>query len=205
MTGKNDTTPGTAARTMAGAIALIALANLGLQTTIGTGSLLENAAGLLRFFTIWSNCAAALLMGAIAAGKTVPRAVMAALATALSVVSLVYWMLLAVDHHPVGLDVLTNQIFHTFVPAATFAWWLKYTPRAPHIIPLLPVIMVPPLSYGAFAFVLGEATGFYAYFFLDLPELGWAMFLANNVGLALFFALVGTVLLAFKNLVNRFI
>ena len=40
--------------------------------------------------------------------------------------------------------------------------------------------MVPPLAYGAFAFVLGEATGFYAYFFLDLSKLGWTNFLGTN-------------------------
>jgi len=59
--------------------------------------------------------------------------------------------------------------------------------------------MVPPLTYGAFAFVLGEMTGFYAYFFLDLPTLGWVQFLISNFVLAVFFALVGTGLVAIKN------
>ena len=80
---------------------------------------------------------------------------------------------------------------------------MLFTPKAQSNLQLVPAIMVPPLSYGAFAFVLGEITGFYAYFFVDLPALGWTPFLINNVVLALFFALLGLGLLSVKNAINR--
>lgn len=193
------------ARWIAAVIALLVIAAYAVESTLGDGTVLENAAGLLRFFTIWGNVAAACAMGAVALGRTVPRGGMAAIATALTVIGLVYWGLLAGDHHPEGIGRITNQVFHTVTPIAFVGWWLALTPRAPRIIPLVPAIMIPPLSYGAFAFVLGEVTGFYAYFFLDLPNLGWPQFLVNNVGLAVFFASLGAGLLGIKRLINRFI
>ena len=176
---------------------------LGLQSAINENGVAENFVLLFRFFTIWSNFAAVLQLGWLASGRRVHPSILAALATALTVVGSVYWTLLSADHHPVGLDVVTNQIFHSVVPAATVLWWLAFAERPASSLGALPVIMIPPLTYGAFAFVLGEATGFYAYFFLELPQLGWAQFLINNVGLALFFALVGGILLGLKALVTR--
>ncbi|MDY7096659.1 MAG: Pr6Pr family membrane protein [Pseudomonadota bacterium] len=190
-------------RSIAGLISLAAFGALALQTTINDGSVLENFGGMARFFTIWGNIAACLVMGWIASGARVTRGVMAALATALAVIALVYWAVLSGDHHPEGLDRVTNQFHHTIIPAAFIAWWLAYTPPAQKISALIPAIMVPPLSYGAFAFVLGEFTGFYAYFFLDLPSLGWVNFLISNAVLAVFFALMGALLLAIKGFIDR--
>ena len=189
----------TNAKGLAGIICVLATGALWLQATLGDGSIPENAAGLLRFFTIWSNIAAAIVMGMLASGRSVPRGAMAALVTALTVVGVVYWTLLAADHHPVGLDRVTNQVHHTIVPVATLVWWFRFTPPSPAILPLVPSIMVPPLTYGAFAFILGEVTGFYAYFFLDLPRVGWVNFIVTNIVLATFFGFLGATLVAIKN------
>ena len=170
-----------------------------IQPTLGEWSYIGNFGGMMRFFTMWGNVAACVIMAAIAFGKDVPRSVMAALATALTIIGGIYWGLLSGMHHPVGLDRVTNQFHHTIVPILTILWWLRFTPPADSIKALLPVIMIPPLTYGAFAFVLGELTGFYAYFFVDLPKLGWTQFLINNAGLALFFAAVGAGLVWVKD------
>lgn len=191
------------ARGLAGIISVLAVGALAVQTTLGDGSVPENALGLARFFTIWSNIGAAMVMALAASGRTIPRGVLTALVTALTVVMMVYWGLLATDHHPVGLDRYTNQVFHTIVPVATLVWWFRFIEPAPAILPLVPAIMVPPLSYGAFAFVLGELTGFYAYFFLDLPKIGWINFLISNVLLAAFFAMLGATLVAIKKAIWR--
>ena len=170
-----------------------------IQPALGEWSYLENLGAMLRYFTIWGNIAASAIMVAIALGWSAPRSVMAALATALAIIGGIYWGLLSGMHHPVGFDRVTNQFHHTIIPILTILWWLRFTPPADSIKALLPVIMIPPLSYGAFAFVLGELTGFYAYFFVDLPNLGWTQFLINNAGLALFFAAVGAGLVWLKN------
>ena len=184
------------ARFFAAVIAITAGLALAAQPTLGEGSYLENAAAVLRFFTIWSNVAACIVMTLAALGKPAGRGIMAALATALTVVCVVYWALLSGEHHPVGFDRVTNQSHHTFVPLATIAWWFAYAPRAERIAPLLPAVMVPPLAYGVFALILGQLTGFYAYFFLDQPALGWGQFGLNNALLTVFFAGLGALLIA---------
>lgn len=193
------------ARKVAAVIAAIAFAALAVQPFLGEFGYLENTGLLLRFFTIWGNIAAWALLAAIAFGRSPSLAWMAAIATQLTVIGVIYWALLSGIHHPVGLDKITNQSHHTFVPIAFVLFWLRYTPRAASTFAMIPVIMVPPLSYGAFALVLGHFTGFYAYFFVDLNELGWTQYLINNVGLSVFFAVLGALLVTIKNWLQPFI
>ena len=191
------------ARISAAVIGALALVTLALQTTINLerdGSPLVSFVLLLRFFTIWSNLAAALVMLWIAASKPVSERVTFALATALTIVGLVYHALLAADHHPVGLDWWTNLMFHTIIPAAFVLWWLVFSDRAHLTWRSLPLVMIFPVLYSAFALIYGAISGFYAYFFLDLPALGWLPLLINMLGLSAFFAAMGAVLLGLRRL-----
>lgn len=190
------------ARWLAGIIAALAFGALAVQPLLGAGTYIENLGGMLRFFTIWGNVAACVIMAMIAFGRQVSPRTMAALATALTVIGGIYWALLSGEHHPTGYDRITNQFHHTIIPVACVLWWFKFTPKAPVTRALIPAIMVPPLTYGAFALVLGQMTGFYPYFFTDLPALGWPMFLLSNVLLALFFAGLGAGLVTLKNAVQ---
>ncbi|KEO86436.1 hypothetical protein EH30_11395 [Erythrobacter sp. JL475] len=191
-----------AERLFAALISGAALAALATEIAVGQGSAAANAGGLLRFFTIWGNVGAFAVMGWAASGRPVAPKVMAALATMLTVIGSVYWALLAADHHPEGWQLVTNQVFHTLVPIAVVAWWLRFTPPTADVSALIPAIMTPPLAYGAFAVVLGELTGFYAYFFLDLTRLGAFQYAISNVVLAAFFAMVGAGLATIKNALN---
>ena len=136
----------------------------------------------------------------VAAGKTVSERVLFALATALSIVALVYHALLAMDHHPVGLDWWTNLAFHTVVPAATIGWWIAWSDRAQLTWRSLPLVTPAPVAYTIFALLYGAASGLYPYFFLDLPNLGWVQLLLNVAGLALFFVAMGAILLGLRRL-----
>lgn len=189
------------ARAIAGAIGTLALVTIALQTTVNLerdGSPLVSFALLLRYFTIWSNFAAGLILLWVAAGKPVSERVLFALATALSIVALVYHALLAVDHHPVGLDWWTNLGFHTIIPASAIAWWVAYSDRAHLTWRSLPLVTPAPVAYTIFALIYGAISGFYPYFFLDLPNLGWVQLLLNVTGLALFFVVMGAVLLGLR-------
>ena len=57
-----------------------------------------------------------------------------------------------------------------------------------------------PVAYTIFALLYGAASGFYPYFFLDLPNLGWVQLLLNVTGLALFFVAMGAILLGLRRL-----
>lgn len=200
-----DTPSSPFARPVAAVIAVAALGALVLQTTLNLdrdGSPLIAAGLLLRFFTIWSNLAAGLIMGWVAFGRRVAPEILHALASALAIVALVYWLLLAGDHHPEGLDRVTNQLHHTLVPLATIAWWVAFAERSPAFMRSVGVVMIAPVAYAIFALAYGAASGFYAYFFLDAATLGSGQIAANILGLAVLFALVGAVLLTLKRAVN---
>lgn len=193
-------------RTLAAIIAIAVFVTLALQTTINLerdGSPLMAFALLLRFFTIWTNCAAGLIFGWVAWRGRADERVLFALATAIAIVALVYHGVLAADHLPVGLDWWTNQMFHSAIPAATILWWLAYSRPAPMGWRSLPWVMAVPVIYTVFAQIVGAATAFYPYFFLDLPRLGWPMLLANLAGLSLCFLLIAALLLAGRSFLGR--
>ena len=193
------------ARATGAIIAVAAFGALALQTSLNLdrdGSPLVAAGLLLRFFTIWSNLAAGIVMALVALDRKVAPAILHALATALAIVGVVYWALLAADHQPVGLDRVTNQFHHTLVPAATILWWFAFAPRPRAGWRALPAVMVAPVAYAVFALGYGAVSGFYAYFFLDAGQLGWAQLAINIGGLAMLFALVGALLLGVKRAIN---
>jgi len=197
-----------AARYVSGAIAISVFASLALQVNINLEpgqSLIESFGQTMRFFTIWTNLAGGIVMGWTAwKGKADPR-ILFALTTAMVIVAVVYHMLLAGEHHPVGLDWWTNLMFHTIIPAAIIIWWLAYSRVSNFHWKSLPVVMIFPLLYAGFALIHGALTGFYAYFFLDLPALGWPQLLVNMIGLSAFFMIVGAALMAFRTVMARFL
>ena len=193
------------ARIVAGLIAVAALVALAMQTTINVGrdgSPLVAFGMMMRFFTIWSNFGAGLILAWIAVrGRMIPQ-IPFALATALAIVGLVYHLLLAADHHPVGLDWYTNQMHHTIIPLATIGWWLAFSHPHSSGWRTVPVVIAVPVIYTVFALGVGQMTGFYPYFFLDLPSLGWAHLLLNIVGLGVVFAIFGALLMTLRQVIT---
>lgn len=120
------------------------------------------------------------------------------LASALAIVGLVYWTLLAGMHHPEGLNRLTNQLHHTIVPLATILWWLAFAARPQRMARAIAAVTIMPVAYAVFALVNGARSGFYPYFFIDRSTLGWGQIALNMVGLAFLFALCGALLLGLK-------
>lgn len=195
------------ARIAAGIISAAASTALVVQCFLNLerdGSPLVAAALLLRYFTIWSNLAAAFLLGWAAIRGRIHSALPFALATALAIVAVVYWALLSGDHHPVGWDRYTNQMHHTIVPAASILWWVLFTTPADAGLRSIPLVTIAPLTYTAFALVYGAISGFYPYFFLDVPQFGMAQVALNLAGLAIAFMLFGALLLGLRRLVSSF-
>lgn len=193
------------ARAAAGVIALAGLATVVAQIGIssardGTGLALTFA-HMMRFFTLWTNLVGALVFASIAWGKVHSSRVMLALAAAYVVVAVVYHLLLSATHHPVGGDWWTNIMFHTLLPLGAVLWWFAFAP-APRWA-CVPHVVWAPILYTGFALVVGATTGFYPYFFLDQPKLGWAMLGAWLVGLAAFFLIVALCLKGLRTLIFR--
>ena len=166
------------------------------------GGVLVSFLLLFRYFTLWTNVACGIVLALVALRGRMSAALLFALATAIAIVAIVYHVLLAGQHHPTGWDWWTNLMFHTLLPLATVLWWLAFGREASGGWRSLWVVIPWPILYSVFAILYGLATGFYPYFFLNLPELGWGLLIAWLVGLAAVFVALGALLRALRLLVG---
>ncbi|MBX7459043.1 Pr6Pr family membrane protein [Qipengyuania sp. 1NDH17] len=200
-----DITSSGPSRSLAALVSILAIGSLVAQVAgnMQRGDAFFPVVGwMFQFFTIWGNLAAGLVFGWIAVSGRVEPRVPFALAAALVIIAAVYHLLLASAHHPEGIDWWTNIAHHTLVPAGGVLWWLLFSRDGLAGWRSLPIVMLVPVIYGAFALVNGALTGFYPYFFLDQPSLGLGMVLLNMVGLAIIFMAVAALLLLVRKLIR---
>jgi hypothetical protein len=162
------------------------------------------------YFTILTNVLAALALTAplIRADSRLGRwsaseGVRAAIAMYIAVVGLTYHVLLSHAWEPQGLAWLTNALLHYVMPTAVVLDWLLFTPKGR----LRWIDAVKwlgfPLVYVGWTLAHGYASGWWPYWFLNVPALGWAKagFWAG-VMLALFLG-IGLVLVGLDRTLGR--
>jgi hypothetical protein len=181
-------------RAAAALIALICWTGIGLQFWAGyshSHDFIATLWGLARFFTIIGNLALAIVMSAIAFGRRPSPFVLAGVTLAVLLIGIVYGILLAGLHHPVGIGLIANYLLHDVSPVVTAAYWLLLVPRRrlPWSAPWRWVLF--PLAYFIYAVVRGGLDHRYPYPFIDVAKLGWVQVSLNAAGIALAFILGG--------------
>lgn len=186
-----------AARWSAAAIALVSGGSVVLQLTLNTletGALLGALWAMAIYFTILTNFALAAVMGAVAIGRYLPRALVLSMVTAIVIVGAVFHTVLSHLVDPQGWGVLANQGVHTAAPLMSAAWWIAFATGDVQGWRKLGWVILWPMAYTAYALVRGAVTGAYPYPFMDLPAIGWGMLAFNLVMLSLAFLAVGALL-----------
>jgi hypothetical protein len=161
---------------------------------------------LLSFFTITSN----LLVAIVATLRAQqPRrggpwfdAIWLASLVMITVTGLVYWALLAGDPLT-GLDWVANMLTHTLTPLMAIGSWLLVGPRGRLHLGLLPLMLVVPVAWLVHALIRGAISGYYAYFFLDVSELGYLGAGRNLVGVVLFALVLASVFVGIDRMLAR--
>ena len=83
----------------------------------------------------------------------------------------VYWIFLAPNHHPQGLNFWANLGLHLGVPLAmALEGFLDPWPATTRLAPLWTIGF--PLIYGSFILTAGEFSGWFPYFFLNPNMMG---------------------------------
>lgn len=170
-------------------IALVALASVvGLFVyNMGNGRYgneSETAWAMARFFTVLTNLLVALTFAAAALRRDGPRpAWIAALTLAMVLVSAVFHALLSDITTYTGLGEWANQGLHTFVPITCLLWWFAFAPKRTLHWPDLPMFIIWPCVYVAYALARGARDGIYPYPFMDLTELSASAVLVNLASL----------------------
>jgi hypothetical protein len=131
------------------------------------------------------------------------RVVRTATVVGITITGLVHWFLLRpiLDLH--GSDAVVDKLLHVVVPLLAVAAWAVVGPRGrvgPRDVGLS---LLWPVAWTAYTIVRGVVVDWYPYPFLDLDELGWGRVVANVVGIAVLFVLVGFVVIGADRLLQR--
>ncbi len=207
MTGQNTSTP--LARRLAGVIAAVAITAIITQLGLNFARAAEQGKplwmvpiDLYGYFTIWTNTLVAIITARYAQGGDDKGLfgrpwLLAATVVYIIVVGLIYNLLLAGYNPQTGIRKLIDLTFHTAIPIAYPLWWLTQTPRGRLGWNALAPALVFPLAYSFVAMGKGAITGKYAYFFIDIGKYGVPQVLLNIGGLALLYAALMAVVIAF--------
>jgi hypothetical protein len=196
------------ARSVAGAIALIAWLGLAVQssaTMAQTGSIAETLWVLLRYFTIMTNLLAAIVLTGIASGKSTSGApfVLGGTTLAMVFVGIIYFLFLRGLLDLSGRARLADFILHYVTPALVFLFWIVFAPKGAlrNGDPWLWVIY--PLAYAVYALARGAVEHKYAYPFIDVAQMGWRQVATNVLLLTLSFLAAGFAMVWLERMMGR--
>ena len=91
-------------------------------------------------------------------------------------------------------------ILHYLIPLMFLLDWVLTETGAIYLWKFLGYWIIYPLIYLAQVIIIGTLTGFYPYFFVDLPNIGIASFIINVLLLIAFFLLLGSILTVINNI-----
>lgn len=153
----------------------------------GIDSPIERLLDWITYFTIVSNITAAVVLSVLLARPglftrrdgvgTLWRALRLDSVLMVVITGLVYNLLLA-EAGSSGADALSNTMLHWVVPLATPIVWIIAGPRGLISGRVIPLALVLPLLWAAFAIVRGQFVTAYPYAFLDVSANGLASVLA---------------------------
>lgn len=169
-----DMRDGKAVRIIAAAAAATGWIGLALQLALILRSmgLGEGLWRFVGFFTILTNLGAALVVTAVALGRSSglggPRARLMG-ATSILAVGTVYSLALRSLWSPVGLQKIADVLLHDLSPLIWLVLWLSAAhPR--YRWSAISWALLPPLLYFIYALARGAIDGWYAYWFLNPVE-----------------------------------
>lgn len=197
------------ARWTAGAIALVSAASLAgifsynMQTD-RYGTEAQTLWAMARFFTILTHSLLVVTLATASLRRDGINAPwIAALTLAIVLVGAVYHALLRGIVEYAGIGLPADWGLHTIVPVATLLWWIAFAPKRRLTYGDLPVFVIWPCIYVAYALGRGASDGIYPYPFMDVTELGPATVATNLAGLLLVLLLGGVVFVMIGRFADR--
>ncbi|ALU88696.1 hypothetical protein Hrubri_1487 [Herbaspirillum rubrisubalbicans M1] len=196
----------TAARTVAGLIAVISWFAFVAQTDITISRLLARGGGVLdgldrltMYLTNLTILMSALCFTSLALSLTTPMSrffrqpsVISAVVAYLAFVGIAYNLLLRHLWTPTGFRALVNESLHTVVPLLGIVYWIFFVPVFQASLKKSLLWLIYPLGYLTLTLWRGALSGFYPYPFIDVNALGYPRVLLNAcLLLAAFVGLMG--------------
>lgn len=141
----------------------------------------------VSYFTIQSNILVAVSTALLARdpardGSTF-RAVRLAGVIGITVTGVVHFTLLRPLLDLEGADYVADKLLHMVVPVLAVVGWALFGPRPRVDRPAQIWSVAWPLAYLGYVLIVGAASGWYPYPFLDVDEKGWGHVLGASVGI----------------------
>ena len=178
-------------------VALICWAGLAIQfsaTYANQHDVVSTLWILVRFFTVLTNLALAIIMTWVAIGRRVSPFLLGGITLAILLVGVVYMTLLRGLIELSGGALLADTLLHKVSPVVMALWWLFFAPRA-KLKRSDPIWWAAyPLAYFIYALVRGHYEGKYPYPFMNLDRLGPVQTAINAGGIAMAFIIAGVAL-----------
>ncbi|WP_439136583.1 Pr6Pr family membrane protein [Roseicyclus sp.] len=197
------------ARRMALAIAFLALASLCAQFIHlhrrADVPMAETAWDMARYFTILTNLLVVVTFAVISRPVRAGYAAawLAALSLAAIMSGLIYHLVLAHLVTFTGLGWWADHGLHSLTPFAIAFWWLIHAPKQRLGYADLPIFVLWPSIYGAYALARGAADGTYPYPFIDLSVMAPIAVATYLVGLLVLFLLCGVLMILIGRFADR--
>ncbi len=159
---------------------------------------------MARFFTILTHCLIVLTFLAASFRRDgVGAPWIAALTLAIVLVGAVYHALLRGITEFVGLGLWADWGLHTIVPVATLVWWFAFAPKRRLSYGDLPMFIMWPCVYVAYALGRGATDGIYPYPFMNVGDIGAAAVATNLVGLVITLLIGGVIFVMIGRFADR--
>ncbi|WP_201195321.1 Pr6Pr family membrane protein [Pseudomonas fluorescens] len=164
--------------------------------TLGA-SLLGGLMSFFSYFTVITNTlVATVLTCQLTSRESAARRwflqpwVSSGIAVSIAVVSLAYNVLLRHLWDPEGWQWLADELMHDVMPLLFLVWWWMYVPKGTLRWAHIPLWLIYPLVYFAYALLRGHLLAAYPYPFIDVDKLGYPQVLVNAGGLLTGFLLI---------------
>ena len=197
------------ARVMAFLIACISAASLAAiflynMQTGRYGSEAVTLWAMARFFTILTHVLVVLtFLTAAFRREGIGAPWGAALTLAIVLVGAVYHALLRGIVEFTGLGLWADWGLHGVVPVAVLLWWIAFAPKRRLDYGDLPMFIMWPCVYVAYALGRGASDGTYPYPFMDVGDLGPAVVATNLAGLVIALLIGGVVFVMIGRFADR--
>lgn len=172
----------------------------------GIDGLIGRTIDFFSYFTYLSNIIVAIVLTMLARNVNRHGAVFATLRmdslVMISVTGLIYYLLLAADANPQGLQIVSNALLHYIIPILTVVVWLLIGPRGLFRLWSVFAALIIPILWAAYAMVRGAIIDAYPYGFLNAQELGLGTALTNIGGVAILGIVMGVIYWAIDRLLS---
>ena len=129
--------------------------------------------------------------------------VIAAIAVYITVVGLVYNIVLRFMWDPTGLQLVVDELLHSFNPTWFVLFWFLYIDKSELTWKSLIRWLLYPLIYVLYVFGRGAISGNYPYPFLDVPEIGYPDAIRNAFFVTLVFVFFSALYVGIGKVMSR--